>query len=79
VDRGNIVAASSGDSTSAVSYAISDLTLTAHIEHAQDIVSTGGGETADLAIPTRPADRRAVARWLVSAVFAIAFMVPLPR
>jgi periplasmic protein TonB len=73
VDRGNIVAASSGDSTSAVSCAISDLTLTADIEHAQGNISTGGGETADLATPTRPADRRAAVRWLVSAVFAITF------
>jgi periplasmic protein TonB len=73
VDRGNIVAASSGDSPSAVSYAIGDLSLTADIEHAQGHMSTGGGDTADLAIPTRPADRRAAVRWLVSAVFAITF------
>jgi periplasmic protein TonB len=73
VDRGNIVAASSGDNTSAVSYAISDLTLTADIEHRQGNISANGGETADLAIPTRPTDRRAAVRWLVSAAFAITF------
>jgi periplasmic protein TonB len=73
VDRGNMVAASSSDSTSAVSYAISEFTPTADIEHAQGNISARGTETADLAIPTQPADRRATARWLVSAVFAIAF------
>jgi periplasmic protein TonB len=68
-----IVAPSSGDSTSAVSYAISDLTPPADIEHAQGNMSAGGTEAADLAIPTQPADRRTTISWLVSALFAIAF------
>jgi periplasmic protein TonB len=56
-----------------VSYAIDDLSLTVDIEHAQGNISTGGGDTVDLAVPTQPADRRAAVRWLVSAVFAITF------
>jgi periplasmic protein TonB len=73
VDRGNIVAASSGDSTVAVSNAISDSVLTADIEHARANISAGGTETADLAVQTQPAERPATVRWLVSAVFAITF------
>jgi periplasmic protein TonB len=36
-------------------------------------MSAGGTGTAEPAIPTQPADRRTTVRWLVSAVFAIAF------
>jgi periplasmic protein TonB len=73
VDRGDIAAASCGDGTSAVSDARSDLALIADVEHAQGNITTGSTETVDLAIRTQPADRRAAVRWLISAVFAIAF------
>jgi periplasmic protein TonB len=69
----NIVSGSSGDSTSAVSDAKSDLTPIAETEHAQGIVFAAGPEGAGLAIPSQPAERRAAVRWLVSTVFAISF------
>jgi periplasmic protein TonB len=72
VDRGSIVAASS-DSTLPVSKAVSDSVRSADIEPARANISAGGTETADLAIPTQPADRRATVRWLISAAFAITF------
>jgi periplasmic protein TonB len=73
VIRRDIVAASFGDSTSAVSYAISDLTPAADIEHAQANIYAGGAETAELAIAAQPDARRDAIRWSVSAVFAIIF------
>jgi periplasmic protein TonB len=73
VDRHGIVAASSGDSMSAVSHAISDVTPTASIEPARGNLSASGTESADSAIRTHPADRRAAVRWSVSVVFAITF------
>jgi periplasmic protein TonB len=73
VNLRDIVAASSGDSTSAVSYAISDLTPAADIEHAQGNICAGGTETAELAIAAQPAARRDAIRWSIGAVFAIIF------
>jgi periplasmic protein TonB len=75
VDRGDIVAAraSSDDGISAASDAARDFAATTDIEHAQGNISARSIQTADLVIPTQPADRRAAVRWLVSAVFAIAF------